>query len=326
MNKTLIIIQREYLTRVRKKSFIIMTLLTPLLMIALIGTPVWLESMNQRSTLANKSETKEIELLLQEAGIEVKETIQWSENSEEKEKFAESALIIGMATAVLIYFFILIYGAQVMRGVVEEKANRIVEIIISSVKPFELMIGKIVGIALVGLTQFLIWAVLIVVLLAAFGNNINAFSVDSMTPVFSSFNFAAILFFFIIYFLGGYLLYASLFAAIGAASDNETDTQQFMLPVILPVLFALFAAIHSMNNPDGSLAFWTSMIPFTSPIVIMVRIPMGVPAWELIVSILLLLLSFIGTTWIAAKIYRTGILMYGKKVNYREVWKWMKYK
>ena len=324
MNKTLIIIQREYLTRVRKKSFIIMTLLTPLLMIALIGTPVWLESMNQRSTLANKSETKEIELLLQEAGIEVKETIQWSENSEEKEKFAESALIIGMATAVLIYFFILIYGAQVMRGVVEEKANRIVEIIISSVKPFELMIGKIVGIALVGLTQFLIWAVLIVVLLVVF--NVNAFSVDSMIPAFSSFNFAAILFFFIIYFLGGYLLYASLFAAIWAASDNETDTQQFMLPVILPVLFALFAAIHGANNPDGSLAFWTSLVPFTSPIVMMVRIPAGVPVWELIVSVLLLLLSFIGTTWMAAKIYRTGILMYGKKVNYREIWKWMRYK
>ena len=316
MTKTLIIIQREYFTRVRKKSFIIMTLLTPLLMIALIGTPVWLENMN-------KSETKEIELLLKEAGIQVDEqTIQWSENSAKKETFAESAMTIGMATAVLIYFFILIYGAQVMRGVVEEKTNRIVEIIVSSVKPFELMIGKIVGIALLGLTQFLIWAVLAVVFLAVFGN----FSVDSMIPAFSSFNFVVIVFFFIVYFLGGYLLYASLFAAIGAASDSETDTQQFMLPVILPILFALFAAIHSMNNPDGSLAFWTSMIPFTSPIVMMVRIPAGVPAWELIVSILLLFSFFIGTTWTAAKIYRTGILMYGKKVNYREVWKWIRYK
>ena len=319
MNKIFIIIQREYLTRVRKKSFIVMTLLTPLLMIALIGIPVWLENMN-------KSETKEIELLLKESSIEVKEqVVQWSENSAGKETFEESALIIGMTTAVLIYFFILIYGVQVMRGVVEEKVNRIVEIIVSSVKPFELMIGKIVGIALVGLTQFLIWAVLIVILLAAFGN--NALSVDSIAlSAFSSFNFAAILFFFIIYFLGGYLLYASLFAAIGAASDNETDTQQFMLPVIFPVLFALFAAIQGANNPDGSLAFWTSLIPFTSPIVMMVRIPAGVPAWELIVSVLLLLFSFIGTTWVAAKIYRTGILMYGKKVNYREIWKWMRYK
>jgi ABC-2 type transport system permease protein len=203
------------------------------------------------------------------------------------------------------------------------------------------MIGKITGIALAGLTQFLIWAVLIAALWAAFGDilqaastqeimlfsnaDINAPSINLMISALSSYNFAEILFFFIIYFLGGYLLYASLFAAIGAASDSETDTQQFMIPVMLPVLFALFAAIHSANHPDGQLAFWTSLIPFTSPVVMMVRIPAGVPAWELIVSVFLLLLSFIGTTWAAAKIYRTGILMYGKKVTYREIWKWMKY-
>jgi len=427
MNKISIIIQREYLTRVKKKSFIIMTLLTPLLMITFIGTPVWLSRINDSGvkniavidqtgkyeSAFQTNETYQFHLInqpiysvqgekdyyallvisddlaknpsgatiysenqislelksyitgvlnafveneklkqyniphlkeiLEEAKTHVEiKTIKWSDNGTETETSSELALIIGMITAFLIYFFILVYGAQVMRGVVEEKTNRIVEIIVSSVKPFELMIGKIIGIALVGLTQFLIWIVFIVILLAAFGNilqpastqeimlssnaNMNALPVNSIIPALSSFNFAEILFFFIIYFLGGYLLYASLFAAIGAASDSETDTQQFMIPVMLPVLFALFAAIHSAKNPDSLLAFWTSLTPFTSPIVMMVRIPTGVPAWELIVSVFLLLLSFIGTTWVAAKIYRTGILMYGKKVNYKEIWKWIRYK
>jgi ABC-2 type transport system permease protein len=256
--------------------------------------------------------------------VEIK-TIKWSDSGAEVETSSELTLIIGMITAFLIYFFLLVYGAQVMQGVLEEKTNRIVEIIVSSVKPFELMIGKIIGIALVGLTQFLIWIVLTVALWGAFGD-VSAFSFDSIAPALSSFDFATMSIFFVIYFLGGYLLYASLFAAIGAASDNNTDTQQFMMPVILPVIFAMIAAIHCANNPDGSLAFWTSLIPFTSPVVMMVRIPAGVPAWELIASVSVLLLSFIGTTWIAAKIYRTGILMYGKKITYREIWKWVKYK
>jgi len=405
MTKIFIIIQREYLTRVRKKSFVIMTLLTPLLMITLIGAPVWLSMINDSGikniavidqtgkyeSAFQTNETYQFHLInqpvhvvqekndyyalivisddlaknpsgvtiysenqislelksyiagvlnafveneklrqyniphlkeiLEEAKthIEIK-TIKWSDNGVEVETSSELALIIGITTAVLIYFFILLYGTQVMRGVVEEKTNRIVEIIVSSVKPFELMIGKIIGIALVGLTQFLIW-MLIVVLPAHFAD-ISTLSV----PTLSSFNVAEIVFFFIIYFLGGYLLYASLFAAIGAASDNETDTQQFTLPVVLPVIFAMLAAVHSANNPDGPLAFWASLIPFTSPIVMMVRIPAGVPVWELIISVFLLLISFIGTTWIAGKIYRTGILMYGKKVTYREIWKWMRYK
>ena len=256
--------------------------------------------------------------------IEIK-TIKWSDSGAEVETSSELTLIIGMITVLLIYFFLLVYGAQVMQGVLEEKTNRIVEIIVSSVKPFELMIGKIIGIALVGLTQFLIWIVLAVALWGAFGDA-SAFSFNSITSALSSFDFVAMFIFFIIYFLGGYLLYASLFAAIGAASENNTDTQQFMIPVMLPFFFAMAIARSCAENPDGPLAFWTSLIPFTSPVVMMVRIPAGVPAWELIASVLLLLLSFIGTTWVAAKIYRTGILMYGKKITYREIWKWIKYK
>jgi len=319
MLKTLIIIQREYLTRVRKKSFIIMTLLTPLLMLALISMPVLLEN-------ANKSETTELAILLKEADVQIDEqSIQWAENGEGEETSSESALIIGMATAILIYFFILVYGAMVMRGVVEEKTNRIVEIIVSSVKPFELMTGKIVGIALVGLTQFSIWAVIAVILVNF--TEISTISIQSVIPALSTVNVFEIAFFFVIYFLSGYLLYASLFAAIGAMSDSETDTQQFTLPVVLPVVFAMLAAVYSASNPDGQLAFWTSLIPFTSPIVMMVRIPTGsVPAWELILSVSLLLFSFVGTTWMAAKIYRTGILMYGKKITYREIWKWIRHK
>jgi len=254
--------------------------------------------------------------------VEIK-TIRWSDSNTETGTSSELALRIGLITAFLIYFFILIYGTQVMRGVVEEKTSRIVEIIVSSVKPFELMVGKIVGIALVGLTQFVIW-IFIALLPVAFGDAAT-FVVNSAIHTLLSFNFAEILICFIIYFLGGYLLYASLFAAIGAASDTETDAQQFTLPIVLPIIFAITIAAHSAQNPDGQLAFWASMIPFTSPVVMMVRIPAGVPVWELITSVSVLLGSFTGTTLIAAKIYRTGILMYGKKVTYREVWKWMIY-
>jgi len=259
-------------------------------------------------------------------------TIRWSDDGTETETSSEMALIIGMIAAMLIYFFILIYGTQLMRGIVEEKTNRIVEIIISSVKPFELMMGKIIGIALVGLTQFVIWVILIIGIFAFMGNGFTAETQEitsETNPIINAllhYNFTEIGIFFLIYFLGGYLLYASLFAAIGAASDNETDTQQFMIPVMIPVMFALYAAIFSAQNPDGALAFWTSLIPFTSPIVMLVRIPLGVPIWQLALSIAILISSFIACTWFASKIYRTGILMYGKKVNYKEIWKWIKYK
>jgi ABC-2 type transport system permease protein len=253
-----------------------------------------------------------------------------------------------MISAFMIYMFIVIYGAQVMSGVVQEKTSRIVEVIISSVKPFELMMGKIIGIAMVGLTQFFLWVLLTVVISTVAGSFIGGkvdvdalqqansmgmqatpaaspSQVQELVAMLNGFDFAQIVVLFVLYFLGGYLLYASLFAAVGSAVDSETDTQQFSLPLTLPIIFAIYAAIYSAQNPDGPLALWCSMIPFTSPIVMMVRLPFGVPAWQIVLSLLILVMSFIGTTWMAGKIYRTGILMYGKKVTWKEMWKWVKY-
>ncbi len=283
--------------------------------------------------------------------VDVK-TVRWGKDGEEKMGSAELAIIIGMISAFIIYMFIVVYGAQVMSGVVQEKTSRIVEVIISSVKPFELMMGKIVGIAMVGLTQFALWVILTLIVVSSLssvfgtsvdmesyqqmpGVNMNAMPVPTnpddamfaeLMTALSNFDFVQTGIMFVIYFLGGYLLYASLFAAVGSAVDNETDTQQFSLPLTLPIIFAVYAAIYSAENPDGPLAFWTSMIPFTSPIVMMVRLPYGVDFWQIALSIGVLILSFIGSTWIAAKIYRTGILMYGKKVTWKEMMKWVFYK
>jgi ABC-2 type transport system permease protein len=278
-------------------------------------------------------------------------TIKWGEDGKEKVGSAEVALIIGMITAFIIYMFIVIYGAQVMAGVVQEKTNRIVEVMISSVKPFELMMGKIIGIAMVGLTQFLMWVILTGAIAAAVGSVFGSGSLDvnslqqmqqvgvhpaaanvampsqmqTLLVALNGLNYVEIIGLFIVYFLGGYLLYASLFAAVGSAVDNETDTQQFSLPIMLPIIFAIYAGIFAAQNPDGPLAFWCSMIPFTSPIVMMVRLPFDVPIWQIILSLTILILSFIGTTWMAGKIYRTGILMYGKKITWTEMWKWLRY-
>ncbi|MDX9919204.1 MAG: ABC transporter permease [Paludibacter sp.] len=278
-------------------------------------------------------------------------TIKWSEDGKDKEASAELAILIGMITAFIIYMFIVIYGAQVMSGVVQEKTNRIVEVMISSVKPFELMMGKIIGIALVGLTQVLLWVLLTVAIgvgVSTFvGGDIDPASIQKMQEMqqmgqmnvpagvngeiadfmssVAGLNFTQLIILFVVYFLGGYLLYASLFAAIGSAVDNETDTNQFSFPVMIPIIFAIYAGIFAAENPEGPLAFWCSMIPFTSPIVMMVRLPFDVPAWELALSISILILSFVGTTWMAGKIYRTGILMYGKKITWGEMWKWLKY-
>ncbi len=283
--------------------------------------------------------------------IDVK-TIKWGKDGEEKMGSAELAITIGMITAVVIYMFIVIYGAQVMSGVVQEKTSRIVEVIISSVKPFQLMMGKIIGIALVGLTQFALWVILSIGLfLAITGSMGKAVDIPAspatqlvgtanpqmiaseqndilaeFLPALENFDFLQTGVLFVLFFLGGYLLYASLFAAVGSAVDNETDTQQFSLPLSLPIIFAIYAAIYSAENPDGPLAFWCSMIPFTSPIVMMVRLPFGVPFWQLALSLGILILSFIGSTWIAGKIYRTGILMYGKKITWKEMIKWVLYR
>jgi ABC-2 type transport system permease protein len=245
--------------------------------------------------------------------------------------------------------FIFIYGVQIMRGVIEEKTNRIVEVIISSVKPFQLMMGKILGIAAVGLTQFLLWVVLSTVVTSAVtasfrdklatqpmpeaeagAANPAAMRAKGTTEVLKALdnlNVPLILGCFVFYFLGGYLLYGALFGAVGAAVDNETDTQQFMLPITIPLIMTfVIAQTVIIRNPDGPVAFWMSIIPFTSPIAMMLRIPFGVPVMELLLSMVLLVLGFVGTTWLAARIYRVGILMYGKKVSYKELSKWLFYK
>jgi len=440
MSKISLIIKREYTTRVMKKSFIILTFLTPLLFAGMIMVPLWLSSIKDTSKKhivvidrtnsyrevlknnetytfdfvnkpteeirKNNAENKEFAALLvisgdltknpkavslyseEQVNLELKDyvsnllnkyveqqkldvynipnlkemveksradinitTIKWGEDGKEKVGSAELALAIGMISAFMIYMFIVIYGAQVMSGVVQEKTSRIVEVIISSVKPFELMMGKIIGIALVGLTQFFLWVLLTVLISTVAGSIIggnvdvnalqqaNTMSIGVHAPpanetqgmvreiysLLSGFDFAQIVVLFVVYFLGGYLLYASLFAAVGSAVDSETDTQQFSLPLTLPIIFAIYAAIYSAQNPDGPLALWCSMIPFTSPIVMMVRLPFGVPAWQIILSLTILVLSFIGTTWMAGKIYRTGILLYGKKVTWKELWKWVRY-
>ena len=288
-------------------------------------------------------------------------TIKITDSGLEKESHTGVAMAVGYIGGFLIYMFIFFFGAQLMRGVIEEKVNRIVEVIVSSVKPFQLMMGKIIGIAMVGLTQFMIWTVttfLLVTLATTLlfpemnmtpTEQIISQDIMSSGPVeakpeaepaaksedmdeimgfltsLKDINFALTLGSFIFYFLGGYLLYGALFASIGAAVDNETDTQQFMLPLTIPLILALLVLINSINNPDSSISFWFSIIPFTSPIVMMGRLPFGVPDWEVGLSMGLLVITFIGMTWLAAKIYRTGILMYGKKTSYKEIAKWIRH-
>lgn len=277
------------------------------------------------------------------------------EDGAEKESSTEIAMIVGYVCGFLIYMFVFMYGSQVMRGVIEEKSSRIIEVIVSSVKPFQLMMGKILGVALVGLTQFVLWVILTIglvtvaqsVLLKDYnakqmipqtvtvGSNLDqntpapdqeAMKFEKMFKSVFAVDYFKIIVFFLFYFIGGYLLYAAMFAMVGSAVDNETDSQQFMLPITLPLVLGIIVMVSAINNPAGSLSYWFSIIPFTSPIVMMVRIPFGVPFADLAISMSLLVLTFIFMTWFAAKIYRVGILMYGKKVTYKELWKWFKYK
>ena len=277
-------------------------------------------------------------------------TIRMDEEEGEKTSYAELESIIGLALAVIVYFVIFLFSNQVLRGVIEEKSNRIIEVIISSVKPFELMMGKIIGIALVGLTQFLLWIVLTIgIYLVAsgiiLGPEIMSPSGTVMTEEISqivdttqgqdimlevvsmieSINFKAILISFLFYFVFGFLLYAALFAAVGGMVDNETDSNQFVTILSMPLIVAIVCSTAMLNNPDSGLGIWLSMIPFTSPVSMMIRIPFGVPYWQVVVSLLILVLTFVFITWIAAKIYRTGILMYGKKPSLKEIWKWLRY-
>jgi ABC-2 type transport system permease protein len=291
------------------------------------------------------------------------QTIRIDDAGETKETSTGISMALAYIGAFLMYMVVIMFGVQVMRGVFEEKNNRIVEVIISSVKPVELMMGKILGIALVGLTQFSVWIILSFAILtvvqsqvlpddpkvmreqisqsvmnqaqAAMDNEDLMQSADfsaqeqEFAKIFNNLmnvNWPFILTSFFFYFIFGYLLYASVFAAIGSAVDTDTDTQQFMFPIMLPIILALFVAIGTMENPESSLSFWFSMIPFTSPIVMMARLPFEVPVWEVVVSIALLVATFVAFVYLAARIYRVGILMYGKKVTYKEMWKWIRYK
>lgn len=443
MNKILLIIQREYFSRVKKKSFIVMTFLTPLLIagvyaligffaykgikdthdkVAIVSTNKTLteklsSNQNVNYTYIDKSlndakkelskanydyilylpefslaAPKGIELFgakqpgmslnrrisgdieelirtqkLKESGIsqtdldKLKTTVDIStkkiaETGKEEESSAGASTFIAFTAGVLMFMFIMMYGIQVMRGVIEEKTNRIIEVIVSSVKPFQLMMGKIVGIALVGLTQFMLWIVLTLAISTAavslFTNKEDIKEMTASTQAQTQINGAEqvtssapqgpvadiqkslagldvgkIIVVFLFFFLGGYLFYSALYAAIGSAVDSETETQQFMLPVMLPLLlgYALSLSVVT-NDPYGSTAFWLSMIPFTSPIAMVVRIPYGVPGWELALSMAILAVGFVATVWMAGRIYRVGILMYGKKTTFKEMFKWFTYK
>ena len=254
---------------------------------------------------------------------------------------------VGVGFSFITFFFIFFFGSQVMRGVIEEKTSRIVEVIVSSVKPFQLMLGKIVGVGLVGLTQFIIWgilgSILVTVVTSFFGMDSNEIAQMSVGELSKQSNFIAkqneilgalfavpwlnIIICFIFYFLGGYLIYSALFAAIGAAVDNETDSQQFVTPIVAPLLLAFYVVSFSaFKNPDSEALYWLSMIPLTSPVAMLVRVSMGTAElWEVLASMGLLVATFILTTWIAGKVYRTGILMYGKKPSYKEIFKWIKH-
>ena len=282
-------------------------------------------------------------------------TLKISDTGEAKESSSEIASVIGLVAGMVIYFFVFMYASQVMKGVIEEKTNRIIEVLVSSVKPFQFLLGKIIGVAAVGLVQFLIWLVfgfILIVIMQAFflpGLDLEALrNASDITGGFSAMQGAELstaqmeiirkvaltidpvfilkfLGAFLFYFIGGYLLYASLFAAIGAAVDNETDSQQFMTPLSIILVVGLYIGFTAMKSPESSLVLWSSIIPFTSPIVMLVRIPFGVPAWEVALSMAVLVGSFIFFTWLSGKIYRIGILMYGKKVTWKELYKWLKY-
>ncbi|NEW79511.1 MAG: ABC transporter permease [Gelidibacter sp.] len=435
MNKLKLIIKREFLAKVKNKSFIVMTLLSPLMVVGLFLLIIFLNEKNAEeirtiafvdesqqfsdafedsdvvkyidltslgieearektkefyygllvipksdslselsngitffsndtpsltvlSSIESKLEKKIRNLKIAQLqidvdkikSIETKVTIDAENFSGEKSSKIGSVLrmFAGGGFGYLIFMFIIIYGTSVMRSVIEEKTSRIIEVIISSVKPFQLMMGKIIGNAMAGILQFIIWMVIGGILLFAitlyFGVGDVSSSSAQMAPEMvqqmqnSSNNdlqlilqeiknlpILTMFFSFIIYFLGGYLIYSSIYAAIGAAVDSETDTQQFMMPVLMPLVIAIYVGFSVIENPHGPIALAFSLFPLTSPIVMLMRIPFGVPWWQLITSIVLLIVTFIGMVWFAAKIYRVGILMYGKKPSYKEIYKWLKY-
>lgn len=279
-------------------------------------------------------------------------SIRLSDDGQEKDTLGDVAMVIGMAFTFVMFFFIMSYGSMVMQSVIEEKSSRIVEVIVSSVKPFDLMMGKIIGVGLTGITQLLIWAVICGIGMTAgslfFGAEVMASatsnpmvgSVDAQQMVavasesmmgdvwktISSINWFQVFACFILYFTGGYLIYASLFAMFGSAANDAQEAQQFTMPVMVVLMVGFYCGFASANNPEGAMAFWTSLIPFTSPVVMMVRTPFEIPIWELVVSLGLLFVTAILMVKLAGKIYRTGILMTGKKVSFVEMFKWLNYK
>ncbi|WP_418603275.1 ABC transporter permease [Hwangdonia sp.] len=435
MNHLPLIIKREYLTKVKNKSFIIMTILSPIIMIALISVVAYLSQLNNNKTrvisvldesemlkdvfkntenttyhilenmsltdaktivketsnygllhiekfddfdvlsehikfyseespslslisgLESKIEKKLTNLKLQQKGVDIemikdsKINVNLAQESFEGEKTSKIdsvvKLIFGGLAGYLLFMFIIIYGNMIMRSVIEEKTSRIIEVIISSVKPVQLMLGKIIGTSLAGITQFVIWlilgGVLMAIVSAIFGidmvqspqqdmmqqameNPEVNMKVQDVLTAFYNLPIINLIVAFILFFISGYLLYSSLYAAIGAAVDNETDTQQFMLPILMPLILAVYIGVFTViEDPHGTVSTVFSFIPFTSPVVMLMRIPFGVPLWQQLVSLLLLIATFMFTVWFAAKIYRVGILMYGKKPSYKELIKWIRY-
>ncbi len=437
MNHLSLIIKREYYTKVKNKSFIIMTFLTPIIMVGVFSLVAYLFSLNKNTAreitildesgyFGNNFESTEYTTYTYVSGKTLGEVKKQSEEEEnygllyipkadnidavakqitfysedspspnlmidienvlEKEarslKYKEAnidpalieemrisitanqetyqgeetskegsviKLIFGGLAGYLLFMFIIIYGNMIMRSVIEEKTSRIIEVIVSSVKPIKLLLGKIIGTSLAGVTQFLMWTILIGVLMTVvpliFGIDLDAMQTPQQealaqvageggvenkiaTLMMEVYNLPLLnlVIMFLLFFIGGYLLYASLYAAIGAAVDSETDTQQFMMPILLPLILAVYVGIFTvMDNPHGTVAQVFSYIPFTSPVVMLMRIPFGVPIWQQVLSVVILFGTFIGTVWFAAKIYRVGILMYGKKASYKELLKWLKY-
>ncbi|WP_340154888.1 ABC transporter permease [uncultured Winogradskyella sp.] len=437
MNHLPLIIKREYFTKVKNKSFIIMTFLSPLIMIALIAVVAYLSQLNndkQRtisildetgylkdvfqntdnttytnlsglafddaialvkekndygllhiskvdsldvfadnvkfysedspslsimSGLEQKIEKRLREMKLQKDGVTIaqieasKTNIEIEQESFEGEKSSKIdnvvKLAFGGAAGYLLFMFIIIYGNMIMRSVIEEKTSRIIEVIISSVKPIQLMMGKIIGTSLAGITQFVIWVilggVLMMIVSTIFGIDLTQVKTpqqemvnqaiqaegaqamaENLITAIGNLPMTNLIIAFMFFFIGGYLLYSSLYAAIGAAVDNETDTQQFMLPILMPLILAVYVGVFTViEDPHGTVSTVFSFIPLTSPVVMLMRIPFGVPLWQQGLSLLLLIGTFILAVWFAAKIYRVGILMYGKKPTYKEIFKWLKY-
>ena len=269
-----------------------------------------------------------LDKMVKEAQVDIDvNSVKLSDDGTESEASTTAAMVLGMVLAFITYMFVLTYGAMIMNSVIEEKTNRIVEVIVSSCKPFQLMMGKIIGVALVGLTQFLIWAILISVAVGGLGISLANDPMSDLAVVFNaiqSVNLVSIFTCFVVYFLGGYLLYASLFAGFGSAVDQASDASQFTSPIIIVMVVARYAGIGCMENPNGSMAMWCSMIPFTSPIVMMVRLPYDVPFWQIAVSVALLYGTAFGLVWVSSRIYRIGILRYGKKFTFKEIMGWVK--